>query len=129
MKSFVILLAATLGLSSAAGAAITVKNTQGQPMNVEVLAFTESSGNVRIKRIPDGAIFNVKIDVFDAESQGKIKEVAPKPTPKLDIKVSAGARRADFKNSGYMERQKITATIVATVTASPAATSRQERRG
>ena len=90
---------------------ITVKSTSGQSMDVEVLAYTKSSGNVRIKRTSDGQIFNVKLDAFDAESQKKIADAAPVAMPKLNIEVSNGARRAREGNSSYMKRQEITASV------------------
>jgi hypothetical protein len=112
MKKIALFLATALACSfGTAEAEIEVKNTAGQSMKIEVLKYTASSGNVRIQRNPDGTIFNLKIDLFDAESQAKIKEAAPKAMPKLDIKVSAGARRATVGNSAFMERQEITATV------------------
>lgn len=92
---------------------IEVRNTAGQTMDVEVLAYTKSSGNVKIKRIEDGQIFNVKIDVFDPESQKAIAEAAPVRIPKLNVDVSVGRRRAREGDSSFMKRQEITVTIKA----------------
>jgi hypothetical protein len=39
---------------------IEVANTAGQKMSVEIVSYTASSGNVRIKRA-DGQFFNTKI--------------------------------------------------------------------
>ena len=86
-----------------------VKDTQGRSMEVEVLGYTASSGNTRIKRTSDGAIFNVKIDMFDSASQEKIKEVAPKARAKLVSKLSVGRRRERLGDSSYMKKQTITA--------------------
>lgn len=71
-------------------------------MDVEVMSYTKSSGNVRIKRT-DGNIFNVKISLFDQESQKKIVAAAPLAFPKLDIKVSIGKRREKQRGSSYMK--------------------------
>ena len=88
---------------------IEVKDLKGRKMKIDVLSYTQSSGNVRIKRLSDNAMFNVKISVFDPESQKKIKEVAPKAKAKLLAKVSVGRRRQNVRGSSYMERQTITA--------------------
>lgn len=78
-------------------------------MTVDVLAYTESSGNVRIKRVNDGAIFNVKLNIFDSASQEKIKAAAPKQKARLEVNVSVAKRRQDVPGSSYMERQTIKA--------------------
>ena len=93
------------------GHAIEVRNTAGQSMSVEVMAYTESSGNVRIKRLPDGQIFNLKISAFDAESQKAIAEAAPVMTPKLRVDVSVGRRRAREGDSSYRKTQEISVTV------------------
>lgn len=82
--------------------AITVKDTKGRTMDIEVMSYTKSSGNVRIKR-KDGNIFNVKISLFDEESQKKIAAAAPVAFPKLDIKISVGKRRQKVYGSSYMK--------------------------
>ncbi len=78
-------------------------------MSVEVLSYTASSGNARIQRTSDKAIFNVKISMFDSASQEKITKAAPKATAKLLAKLSAGRRRENLGSSSYMEKQTITA--------------------
>lgn len=90
---------------------ISVSDTAGRSMEVEVLAYTQSSGNVRIKRLDDEKIFNVKIDMFDAASQKKIADAAPLARAKLNIEFSAGKRREKQKGSSFMETQKITASM------------------
>ena len=72
-------------------------------MDVEVMSFTKSSGNVRIKR-KDGTIFNVKISLFDEESQKKIAQAAPVAFPELDIDISVGKRRQKQSDSVYMKK-------------------------
>ncbi len=94
-----------------AAGSIEVKDLKGRAMTVEVLAFTESSKNVKIKRVPDGAIFTVKADIFDAESQKRIVEAAPKARANLLIKVPVGRRRKNVPGSSYMETQTITAKV------------------
>ena len=114
MKRIVIILIA-VGLCLTPGRflrALEVKNTQGQKMNIEVLKYTKSSGNVRIERIEDGKIFNVKLNLFDAESQTKIVEAAPKARADLDIKLSAGKRRKKQPGSSFMEDQTVTASVL-----------------
>lgn len=89
--------------------AIIVKDTKGRAMDVEVLSFTKSSGNVRIKR-KDGNIFNLKISLFDEESQKKIEAAAPAAFPKLDINISVGKRRQKHDGSFYMKRNLVSVT-------------------
>lgn len=89
---------------------ISVSDTQGRSMEVEVLAYTESSGNLKIKR-SDGQVFNVKIDIFDSESQEKIKANAPKAKADLIIRVSVGKRRSRQGDSSYMKDQTISASV------------------
>lgn len=93
-----------------AGAAITVTDTKGRSMEVDVLHFNKSSGNVKIKRT-DGQIFAVKISLFNPESQKKIEEAAPKAKAKLLIDVSVGKRRSRQGDSSYMKDQTITASV------------------
>lgn len=102
-----------LGLMLEAVSAIEVRNKAGQAMDVEVLAYTKSSGNVKIKRLPDGQIFNTKIDLFDEASQKAIAESAPALKPQLRVEVSVGRRRAREGDSSYMKRQEITVTVKA----------------
>ncbi len=92
-------------------AEIEVTDVQGRSMNVEVMSYTQSSGNVRIKRIEDGQFFNVKLDVFDATSQEAIVANAPKAKAELVIKVSVGKRRKDQAGSSYMKDQTISASF------------------
>jgi len=97
--------------SLVSAAEIAVTDVKGRSMNVEVISYTESSGNVRIKRVEDGQFFNVKLDVFDTASQQAIVENAPKAKADLLIKVSVGKRRKDQPNSSYMKDQTITASF------------------
>ena len=90
-------------------AEIEVQDTKGRKMKIEVLSYTASSGNVRIKRVSDGAIFNTKINAFDTASQESIRKAAPLAKAKLLSKVSVGRRRKNVRGSSYMERQTITA--------------------
>ncbi len=86
--------------------AITVMDTKGRIMDIEVMSYTKSSGNVRIKR-DDGNIFNVKISLFDAESQKKIEKAAPAAFPKLNIDISVGKRRQKQRGSSYMKKNLV----------------------
>ncbi len=87
--------------------AISVKDNKGRVMNVEVMSYTKSSGNVRIKR-DDGNIFNIKISLFDKESQKKIEAAAPAAFPKLNINISVGKRRQKQARSTYMKSNLVT---------------------
>jgi hypothetical protein len=91
-------------------AVIEVANTSGLKMTVEVMAYTASSGNVRIKRA-DGQIFNTTLSVFDAPSQEKIIANAPKELPDFTIDVSIGRQRARQGTSAYMQDMTITTTV------------------
>ncbi|MBL9154365.1 MAG: hypothetical protein JNK37_17880 [Verrucomicrobiales bacterium] len=91
--------------------AIEVRSTGGQAMEVEVLGYTQSSGNVRIKRTSDGQIFNTKINVFDDASQKAIIAAAPAMMPELRVDVSVGKRRAREGDSTYMKSQDITVSL------------------
>lgn len=88
-------------------APIEVANKAGQSMTVEVLSYTASSGNVRIRRA-DGQLFNTKLDVFDAASQEKIIANAPKEVAKFEMDVSIGKKRKDQGSSTFMENMTIT---------------------
>lgn len=92
-------------------ASIEVEDTKGRKMTIDVLAFTQSSGNVKIKRVSDGSMFTVKLEMFNKASQEAIKKVAPKAKAKLDVKVTVAKKQRDVKGSYYMERQTITAKI------------------
>lgn len=94
-----------------AAAPIEVANKAGQGMTVEVLAYTASSGNVRIQRTGDGQIFNTKIDVFDAASQERIIANAPKELANFAMDVSVGKKRRDIGSSSYMENMTITTSV------------------
>jgi archaellin len=87
--------------------AIEVRSTSGQTMEVEVLGYTKSSGNLRIKRSVDGQIFNTKIEMFDEASRKAIEAVAPAMMPELRVDVSVGKRRAREGNSSFMKTQEI----------------------
>jgi hypothetical protein len=89
---------------------IEVANTAGQKMSVEIVSYTASSGNVRIKRA-DGQFFNTKISVFDAASQEKIIANAPKELADLTFDVSIGRQRARQGNSAYMQNMTITTSV------------------
>lgn len=104
------LLFLAMALPAAAGA-IEVKNTAGQVMEVEVLGYHKSSGNLRIKRSGDGRIFNTKIDLFDEASRKEIEAAAPELTPELGVEVSIGKRRARQGDSSFMKTQEITTTL------------------
>lgn len=111
MKAIVACLVLTILISGVVRAGlISVSDTQGRSMEVEILAYTESSGNLKIKR-SDGQVFNVKIDVFDTESQAKIKANAPKAKADLVIRVSVGKRRSRQGDSSYMKDQTISASV------------------
>lgn len=111
MKPCLALAACLLFIAPGIGSAIEVKNKKGQAMDVEVLSYTESSGNLKIKRNPDGAVFNLKIGIFDKPSQEAIRKAAPKVFPALDIKVSTGKRRERLGDSSYMKKQTVTAGV------------------
>ncbi|MEM1440990.1 MAG: hypothetical protein AAGF67_01525 [Verrucomicrobiota bacterium] len=97
-------------LFSTSAAEIEVTDMKGRSMTVEVMSYTESSGNVRIKR-NDGQFFNVKLDIFDAASQEKIVANAPKAKAELLIRVSVGKRRKQQGTSSYMKDQTISASF------------------
>lgn len=98
------------GVSSLEAAVIEVANTSGQKMTVEIVSYTASSGNVRIKRA-DGQFFNTKLSVFDAPSQEKIIANAPKELPDFSLDVSIGRQRARQGNSAYMQNMTITTSV------------------
>ncbi|QQL44226.1 hypothetical protein [Sulfuriroseicoccus oceanibius] len=102
---------AILLLPYLASAEIEVADTKGRKMNVEVLSYTEGNSSTRIQRTADGAIFDVKLSLFDAESQAKIKQSAPKVRADLNASVSVGRRRERIGSSSYMKRQTLTATV------------------
>ncbi|MDF1849893.1 MAG: hypothetical protein P1U85_03600 [Verrucomicrobiales bacterium] len=62
------------------------------------------------KRV-DGQVFEVKIDVFDLESQKSIIENAPKPKAELLIQTSVGKRNKRQSGSSYMKDQTISASV------------------
>jgi hypothetical protein len=109
MKQFIYLLISTLFIYSA-GAAVEVTDTQGRSMEVVVIHYNKSSGNVKIKKTT-GQIFSVKLSIFDAESQKRIEEAAPKEKAKLLIDVSVGKRRSRQGDSSYMKDQTISASV------------------
>lgn len=80
-------------------------------MKVEVLGYNPSSGNLKIERVEDGQHFNVKIGMFDAPSQKRIVDNAPKLKADLEIKVSVGKRRSRQGVSSYMKDQTISASV------------------
>jgi hypothetical protein len=92
------------------GEVIEVASTAGQTMTVEIISYTSSSGNVRIKRA-DGQFFNTKISVFDAASQEKIIANAPKELPELSFDVSIGRQRARQGSSAYMQDMTISTSV------------------
>lgn len=89
---------------------IEVANKAGQTMAVEVLSYTASSGNVRIRR-GDGQIFNTKIDAFDDASRERIIANAPKEVAKFEMDVSVGKKRRDQASSTFMENMTITTSV------------------
>lgn len=109
MNPFIYLLLVTL-FTLSADASIKVTDSQGRSMEVDVLHYNRSSGNVKIKKA-DGQIFAVKISIFDAESQKRIEEAAQKARAKLLIDVSVGKRRSRQGNSSYMKDQTISASV------------------
>ncbi|MEM9281007.1 MAG: hypothetical protein AAGA96_04210 [Verrucomicrobiota bacterium] len=110
MKSFLLILWLHGVALVGAAAVIEVTDAQGRSMTVEVLSYTASSGNVKIKRT-DGQQFQVKLDIFDAASQKKIIENAPVERAKMLIRVSVGKRRSRQGDSSYMKDQTISASI------------------
>lgn len=114
LLSFVLFLIGGLTVSPPGRAAeIEVANTAGLKMTVEVISYTASSGNVRIKR-GDGQMFNTKISVFDQTSQEKIIANAPKEVAQLDLDVSIGRQRARQGKSAYMQDMTITTSVKVT---------------
>lgn len=112
----ILLFTGLLAMLSGAGvklvaAPVEVANKAGQSMTVEVLAYTASSGNVRIQRTSDGQIFNSKIDLFDAASQERIIANAPKELAKFEMDVSVGKKRRDIGSSSYLENMTITTSV------------------
>lgn len=111
MKALIFVLFFALSVSSVAGKPIKVTDTKGRSMDVEVLAYNPSSGNLKIERVEDSQHFNVKIGMFDVESQKRIAENAPKQKADLGIKVSVGKRRSRQGDSSYMKDQTISASV------------------
>lgn len=90
---------------------IAVKDTQGRTMEMTVLSYTDSTGEVKFERAGDGKVFQVELTVFDADSQKKIVENAPRPRAEILARVSVGKRRARQGDSSYMKDQTISASI------------------
>ncbi|MCG8598586.1 MAG: hypothetical protein MI807_00390 [Verrucomicrobiales bacterium] len=89
---------------------IRVTDTKGRSMDVEVISHIPNTGMTKIKRT-DGQVFNVNINLFDAESQKSIVANAPEPQAELEVSVSVGKRRKRQGDSSYMKDQTITATV------------------
>lgn len=94
-------------------AEIEVANTAGLKMTVEVISYTASSGNVRIKRA-DGQMFNTKISVFDKASQEKIIASAPKEMAQMNLEVSIGRKRSQQGTSSFMQNMTISSSVKVT---------------
>ncbi len=94
----------------AATTAIDVKDTKGRSMDISVISYTKATGETKIKRA-DGAVFVVKLAMFDEASRKKIIAAAPKERADLLIKPSVGKRRKNQPGSSYMEDQTITASV------------------
>ena len=100
-----------LALSQPARAeVIEVANTAGQKMMVEIISYTASSGNVRIKKT-DGQFFNAKLSIFDAASQEKIIANAPKELADFTLDVSNGRKRSRQGTSSYMQDMTISTSV------------------
>jgi len=107
IQGFLVLISFPGQFHSLSAAPIEVAGTTGQKMTVEVISYTASSGNVRIKRA-DGQLFNTKIDVFDPASRELIIANAPKELAEFEMDVSIGKKRRDQGSSSYMENMTIT---------------------
>lgn len=112
MSKIALLFAAALtGLAGAASPVFEVRNTEGTPLLIELIAL-EDSDVVFAVATDKSKEHTLAIDRFDAASQEKIRENAKslKPRlPKLAIEVSIGKRRQ--KDGYYMVIQTVTAKV------------------
>jgi len=110
-RSLYLALAVFVSLFTVSSNPVAVRSPNGQSMEVEVQAYTKSSGNVRIRRLTDGQVFNTKLEAFDGPSQAAIVAAAPVEIPPLRIDVTVGRRRKQQGNSSYMKEQDVTCTV------------------
>ncbi|MDP3849276.1 MAG: hypothetical protein Q8Q59_02150 [Luteolibacter sp.] len=107
---WILLLMASVILCDA-GKVMAVRDTKGRALDIELLSVTGES--IRFKRLDTSKEFSVAIDVFDEDSQEKIRKEAdslPALLPPLDVEVVIGKRRQK-KASYYMEEQEISCTV------------------
>ena len=94
-----------------AGPLLTVKDTQGRALEIELLSVTDK--DVRFKRVDNAKEFTVPISQFDEASQAQVKQQAaslPAVLPPFDIEVVIG-KRHDEGSSYYMVDQRISTTV------------------
>ncbi len=105
------LLLAYLPLVVQAGPILTVNDTRGRALEIELLSAVGK--DVRFKRVDNAKEFTVPLTQFDGPSQAKIKDEAatlPPELPPFDIDVVIG-KRHDEADRFYMVDQKISTTI------------------
>lgn len=100
----------SVALSALSASTIEVSDLKGRSMEVEVISYVPRTRMTKFKRT-DGQVFEVKIDVFDLESQKLILDHAPKPKAELVIRTSVGKRNKRQAGSSYMKDQTISATV------------------
>lgn len=94
-----------------AGKVMSVRDTKGRSIEIELLSVTGES--IRFKRLDNAKEFSVAINTFDEDSQQKIRKEAatlPAVLPPLDVDVVIGKRRSK-KQSYYVEDQEISCTV------------------
>lgn len=105
------LLLAALMAPCWAGPMISVSDSKGRSLEIELLAVNGDS--VRFRRVDTGKEYTVAMDAFDTPSRKKIRSEAvdlPPEVPPLDVDVVVGKRRSKG-NSYYMVTQTITCNV------------------
>lgn len=106
-----VLLSVALMLPCWAGPMISVSDSKGRSLEIEILAVNGDS--VRFRRVDTGKDFTVPMDTFDAPSRTKIRAEAadlPAEVPPLDVEMVVGKRRSKG-NSYYMVTQTISCNV------------------
>jgi hypothetical protein len=107
----IFLLLAALVFPCWAGPMMSVSDTQGRALEIELLALNGDS--VRFRRVDTGKEFEVAIDLFDDASRKKIRTEAkdlPPMLPPLEVEAVIGKRRSKG-DSYYMMTQTISCTM------------------
>lgn len=96
----------------AAETRLTVKDTKGRSIGIDLVAFVNET--VIFRRQGDAKEFSLPIGNFDESSQALIRKEAadlPAPMPKLKPEVIVGKRAVKASGSFYMEKQTVTCTV------------------